>query len=138
MVASDTNNQGKPKCGLCGFEGSRSIKIVKTECCGNWICQDMETYELMSYKLNSCHRNHDRYTMCGFHFHEKHKDKFADCSECTTARDCIHCIRLSEVQWKKFCNKHFYFENVGEKEMKRNRELKKDGTKAMLHQISFN
>lgn len=27
---------GKPRCGLCG----KTKNLTKTECCGNWICDD--------------------------------------------------------------------------------------------------
>lgn len=97
----------------------------------------METYEFMSYKLNSCHRNHERYTMCGTHHNEKHKGEFADCIECRAARECLHGGNSEEIAWKKFCNKHFYFDNITDKERKRNRELKKDGTKAMMTLITL-
>jgi hypothetical protein len=59
----------KPACGLCGKTG----KVYKTECCGNWICDDHDKYQLFSYARNSCARNHDRYTVCGAHFNEGHE-----------------------------------------------------------------
>lgn len=68
----------KERCGLCG----KTRNLVKTGCCGNWICNDQHKYVLFSYARNSCARNHDRYTVCGFHYHEKHPGDWKDCSEC--------------------------------------------------------
>ncbi|MEE8305138.1 MAG: DUF6398 domain-containing protein [Candidatus Tectomicrobia bacterium] len=52
------------QCGLCGRTGN----LTKTECCGQRICDDAHTYRLFSYARNSCYRNHDRYTLCSFHY----------------------------------------------------------------------
>jgi hypothetical protein len=68
----------KPRCGLCGKRG----KLVKTECCGQWICDDEENYVMFSYARNSCSRNHRRYTLCGLHFNEGHKGSWRDCKTC--------------------------------------------------------
>jgi hypothetical protein len=37
---------------------------------------------LFSYARNSCYRNHDRYTLCSFHFNEGHKGGWQDCKKC--------------------------------------------------------
>ena len=50
----------RPQCGLRGA----TTNLTKTECCGNWICDDEDQYVLFSYARNSCYRNHDRYTLC--------------------------------------------------------------------------
>lgn len=68
----------RPRCGLCGKQG----KLTKTECCGQWICDDQENYVMFSYARNSCLRNHWRYTLCGFHFNEGHKGSWKDCKKC--------------------------------------------------------
>jgi hypothetical protein len=67
-----------PRCGLCGS----TKKLTKTECCGNWICDDEHTYRLFSYARNSCHRNHDRYTLCASHHAEGHAGRWQDCEKC--------------------------------------------------------
>lgn len=72
---------GTKKCGLCGKTG----RLTKTPCCDNWICDDEDKYVMFSYARNSCHRNHDRYTLCSFHYHERHQD--ADWRECTDCRE---------------------------------------------------
>jgi len=76
---SITKKIDKPRCGLCG---STRKKLVKTECCGNWICDDEDDYVLFSYARNSCSRNHRRFTLCGFHHTEEHKGDWQECKEC--------------------------------------------------------
>lgn len=71
-------NQEKPSCGLCG----KKTRLIQTECCGNWICDDADKYVMFSYARNSCYRNHDRYTLCSYHHHEGHKGHWKDCEEC--------------------------------------------------------
>ena len=66
------------KCGLCG----KSKKLTKTYCCNNWICDDTEKYVMFSYSRNSCYRNHDRYTLCGYHKNNKHIGKWQTCEKC--------------------------------------------------------
>lgn len=70
--------QLQPKCGLCG----KSKKLIKTECCNQWICDDEDKYVMFTYVRNSCSRNHRRYTLCGAHHAEGHKGKWQDCKEC--------------------------------------------------------
>ncbi|MCX8118623.1 MAG: hypothetical protein N3G78_11895 [Desulfobacterota bacterium] len=70
-----------PRCGLCG----KRKKLKKTECCGNWICDDADRYVPFSYARNSCARNHDRYTLCGYHYHEGHEGSWKDCELCRNA-----------------------------------------------------
>ncbi len=38
-----------PRCGLCGKTGN----LIRTECCGNWICDDEDKYVIFSYARNS-------------------------------------------------------------------------------------
>lgn len=70
----------KPKhqCGLCGA----TKKLTKTECCQQWICNDEDNYVPFSYGHNSCHRNHRRYTLCGYHHTEEHKGPWQGCEAC--------------------------------------------------------
>ena len=67
-----------PRCGLCGNKG----KLTRTECYGQWICNDEDTYVLFSYARNSCHRNHRRYTLCAFHHGEGHPGEWQTCPKC--------------------------------------------------------
>jgi hypothetical protein len=68
----------QPRCGLCGKTGP----LTKTECCGQWVCDDEDQYVPFSYARNSCHRNHRRYTLCGFHHSEGHPGDWKDCRRC--------------------------------------------------------
>jgi len=68
----------RPKCGLCG----KTRKLIKTDCCGNWICDDVEKYVAFSYEQNSCSRNHSRYTLCGYHHTEGHRGDWRNCKKC--------------------------------------------------------
>jgi len=69
---------GQPRCGLCGKTG----KLTRTECCGQWICDDEGEYVLFSYDTNSCSRNHRRYTLCGYHHNEGHSGDWQTCAKC--------------------------------------------------------
>lgn len=69
------------RCGLCG----KTTKLTKTECCGNWVCDDERNYVMFSYARNSCFRNHSRYTLCGLHFNEEHKGDWKECTKCRDA-----------------------------------------------------
>jgi len=73
----------RPRCGLCG----KTKKLTKTECCGQWICDDEDKYVLFSYARNSCSRNHRRYTLCSYHFSEGHPGHWQDCTKCCKAFD---------------------------------------------------
>jgi len=73
----------QPRCGLCG----KTSKLTKTECCSQWICDDEGKYVLFSYARNSCHRNHDRYTLCSYHYNEGHQGKWQDCPDCLESLD---------------------------------------------------
>lgn len=73
----------KPRCGLCG----KTRKLTRTECCGQWICDDEDKYVMFSYARNSCHRNHHRYTLCSYHQVEEHGGDWKDCLQCREAFD---------------------------------------------------
>ena len=77
-MSRDTRKVDTPRCGICGKRG----KLTKTECCGNWICDDEDEYVPFSYDRNSCYRNHRRYTLCGSHHAEDHPGHWKDCPEC--------------------------------------------------------
>src|SRR5688572_17727963 len=69
------------RCGLCG----KTKNLIRTECCGNWICDDEHKYALFSYARNSCHRNHSRYTLCSYHHNEGHKGDWQTCERCRSS-----------------------------------------------------
>lgn len=74
------SEQLKKCCGLCGNTNTNDLTL--TECCNQWICDDEHTYVMFSYERNSCHRNHDRYTLCGSHYHEGHSGHWQNCEKC--------------------------------------------------------
>lgn len=77
-LARDTLVDIRPRCGLCG----KTINLTKTECCGQWICDDEDEYVMFSFARNSCSRNHRRYTLCGYHYENGHPGKWQDCPQC--------------------------------------------------------
>ena len=78
-----TQSQARQRgCGLCG---SSTPPLTRTPCCGNWICDDEDTYVLFSYERNSCSRNHGRYTLCSYHYNEEHAGRWQDCARCREA-----------------------------------------------------
>ena len=86
----------KPKCGLCG---NTTKKLTKTHCCDNWICDDSDSYVIFSYARNSCYRNHDRYTLCAYHSHEKHKGQWQDCKKCKDSFDLPNYIDMGTNEY---------------------------------------
>src|SRR3990172_1895602 len=78
MSHASKSKPGKPCCGLCG----KTRKLMRTDCCGQWICDDEHKYVLFSYAQNSCSRNHRRYTLCSFHHTEKHPGPWQNCKIC--------------------------------------------------------
>jgi hypothetical protein len=68
----------KPRCGLCGKVG----QLVRTPCCGNWICDDADKYVPFSFERNSCHRNHALYTNCASHHSMGHTGRWQECAQC--------------------------------------------------------
>lgn len=67
-----------PHCGLCG----KTHQLTRTPCCGQWICDDSHAYQPFSFARNSCMRNHDRYTLCAYHFREGHEGNWKACKAC--------------------------------------------------------
>lgn len=84
------NSFDSPRCGLCG----KTEKLTKTECCGHWICDDEDKYVLFSYARDSCHRNHRRYTLCGYHNNENH-----DGNDWLTCRKCRESVEMEMYVW---------------------------------------
>ena len=78
MKHANKTNPAKPRCGLCG----KTKNLAKTDCCGNWICNDEQKYVLFSYARNSCSRNHRRYMLCAYHHGEGHNGKWQHCKKC--------------------------------------------------------
>jgi len=73
-----TGKNVKKKCFICG----KTKNLVKTPCCNKWICDDEDQYVLFSYSRNSCYRNHDRFTLCGYHYAGRHEGDWKECPVC--------------------------------------------------------
>jgi hypothetical protein len=71
------------RCGLCG----KTVALTKTECCGQWICDDADKYVMFSYSRDSCYRNHARFTLCGYHHSESHDGTWLSCARCHSELD---------------------------------------------------
>jgi hypothetical protein len=78
MHKPNEKDKTTPRCGVCG----KSENLVKTECCGNWICNDTEKYVPFSETRNSCFRNHERFTLCAYHYQEEHEGNWKTCPIC--------------------------------------------------------
>lgn len=70
------------QCGLCS---STTKPLTRTECCGQWICDDEDQYVIFSYARNSCSRNHRRFTLCSYHHTEGHAGRWQECDDCRTS-----------------------------------------------------
>jgi len=73
--------KNKPKCGICG----KTTKLKKTECCGQWICNDWNPGSTLALATNSCSHNHTRLTLCGHHYAFKHPGDVNTCLLCKNA-----------------------------------------------------
>ena len=81
-AANDEHRVGQGQSGSSLWAVRGTDNLTKTECCGNWICDDEDKYVMFSYAHNSCYRNHRRYTLCGGHFDAEHEGKWQDCPKC--------------------------------------------------------
>jgi hypothetical protein len=77
-MISRLDSDDRPSCGLCG----KTDNLVKTDCCGVWICDEGHKDVGLSSDLNSCFGNHDHYTLCSYHFTHRHKGAWQSCSAC--------------------------------------------------------
>ncbi len=81
MKTSSSNKRhaaDKPRCGPRG----KTRSLMRAACCGQWICNDEDSYALFSCALNSCSRNHRRYTLRGFHHAERRPGDWKSCARC--------------------------------------------------------
>ena len=94
----DENGEEK-RCFICGA----TRNLARTECCGKWICDDEGDYVPFSYARNSCHRNHSRFTLCGFHYAEGHKGDWKTCKKCRkmSQPEMVAWYGTNEYNWEK-------------------------------------
>lgn len=65
----------------CRFCGDSTVPLVKTRCCNQWICCD--TARLSFRGGGFCQDEHERYSMCHFHYQERHAGDYKECKECS-------------------------------------------------------
>jgi len=96
----------QPRCGLCGATDN----LTQTECCGNWICDDEDEYQLFSFARNSCYRNHSHYTLCAYHHHEQHAGDWPTCQKCREGFETEMYVwhGTNEYNYKKLTNPPAY------------------------------
>ena len=70
-------------CGICGKSDG---PLMRTECCGNWICDNEDEYVMFSYSRQQCARSHRRYTTCGSHYGNGHSGDWRTCKKCADDR----------------------------------------------------
>lgn len=99
--ADKTPKEPTKKCGLCG----KRTNLIKTECCGHWICDDEHKYVMFSYARTSCHRNHRKQTLCSAHCAEGHEGHWTECKKC---RDMIS--TTAEYVW--YATNEYNFEKL--------------------------
>ena len=89
-------------CFICGA----TKNLVRTECCGKWICDDEDKYVPFSYAHNSCHRNHRRYTLCAYHHDNGHKGDWKTCPDCRKMAEpeMVAWYGTNEYNWEKMPN----------------------------------
>gem|GEM_PF-2220123 len=68
----------RPRCGLCG----KTENLVRTDCCGVWICDEGRGNADLSHSMSSCYGKHDLYTLCSYHFSHRHKGDWKNCAAC--------------------------------------------------------
>jgi len=96
----------KHRCGLCG----KTRNLTKTECCGNWICDDEGKYAMSSYTHSSCRRNHAHHTLCASHHAEGHPGSWKDCKKCreSTETEMYVWYGTNEYNFEKLANPPAY------------------------------
>lgn len=81
----DNSQNSGTFCGLCY---STRGPFVKTECCGNWVCDTEDNYEMGTYEREGqCVRNHRYGSICAFHHQEDHHGDWKECQKCV---ECFH------------------------------------------------
>jgi len=66
----------------CRFCGEKSLPLVKTRCCEQWICCDTDFLSI--HGGGYCQFEHEHYSMCHFHYNEGHTGPWQECEECQT------------------------------------------------------
>lgn len=65
------------RCSICGGEG---LPLVKTRCCGKWVCCDVSPISIRGGGF--CQFEHTRKSVCFFHYNQGHDGPWQECQEC--------------------------------------------------------
>ncbi len=65
--------------------GEEPLPLVKTPCCEQWICCD--TAFISFSGDDRCQFEHEAYSICYFHYNEKHSGAWQECAECRNLFD---------------------------------------------------
>jgi hypothetical protein len=96
-MSKELSKKTPKQCGICG---STTERLMRTGCCGNWVCDNEHKYEMMSYSRAFCGRSHARYTICGSHTGSGHHCDKPNCpcpridpGDCRACNDCFNDTR---------------------------------------------
>lgn len=64
----------------CRFCGDENAPLVKTPCCHQWICCDTKFISFRGGRY--CQYEHERFSLCHFHFSEGHQGSWQTCEDC--------------------------------------------------------
>jgi MYND finger len=99
-------------CGLCH---STSNPLVPMECCGGYVCDTEEDYQMGSYeRRGQCARNHRLNSICFWHFQEKHSnDDWKTCTECQDYFSTFdYAVKASSMADSGTCRRYNFDDNV--------------------------
>jgi hypothetical protein len=77
-MRSQFKPEDEPKCGLCW----KTENLVKTDCCDSWVCDEAHKHVEIPDEPDSCFGKHDHYTLCSYHFTNRHKGDWKTCASC--------------------------------------------------------
>ena len=64
----------------CRFCGQESVPLLKTPCCGHWICCDTKFLSISGGGY--CEYQHERFSLCYSHYIEGHQCSWQECEIC--------------------------------------------------------
>jgi len=72
------SSEHRQTCKLC----DKSHKLVRTECCNQWLCNEEADHNLYDNGRPSCFKNHEKYTLCAYHHKNGHEGDWKTCQKC--------------------------------------------------------
>jgi hypothetical protein len=100
-----------PHCGLCF---STKGRFVQMDCCGGWVCDTEDQYELGSYdREGQCARNHRYGSICNFHFQEEHDGDWKECQACIGSfHPYDYAVKASSIKDSRTIRRYNFDDNV--------------------------